>query len=359
MIVCLSMILFNVVYLFIYERTEGTGRKQDAFFKKYVKRQIEDYINGVSPTKRDIKKLSRKCENMWKLAAWDEQVDVFAVEHSDIIENYVKSLTDVFLSLTSTSIGDKPIQQAHFAYVIQKYDIHKFENCRPIVVLMLELVKSRNLHCRENALKVIYEYGDVDIAYQAIVNISEGDFFHHEKLLVEGLLTFSGDKYELMNRLIQNRKQFKPFMQRVILNYVRFGSSQYSGLYLNIMRDESEYEEYRYIAIRYFGQYVDEQAYETLIDFDQNSDDDDWEFAAIAATALAAYPKERTLEVLKGCLTNRNWYVRYNAATSLDKFNLPDAVFEDIINGNDQYAKEVLQYRFQLSDYIRESNEGA
>ncbi len=353
------MILFNIVYLFIYERTEGTGRKQDILFKRYVKKQVENFINGIAPTPKDIKKLSRKCENMWKLAAWDEQLDVFAVEHSDIIENYVKSLTEVFLKLTGTSIGDKPIQQAHFAYIIQKYDIHKFEDCKPIVVLMLDLVKSRNLYCRENALKVIYEYGDVDIAYQAIVNISEGEFFHHEKLLVEGLLTFAGDKYELMNRLILNRKLFKPFVQRVILNYVRFGSSQYSGLYFNIMRDESEDDECRYIAIRYMGKYAYDEAYETLIGFASNSDDDDWEYAAIAATALAAYPRERTLEVLKKCLSDRNWYVRYNAATSLDKFNLPSAVFEDIINGEDQYAREVLQYRFQLSDYIRESNEGA
>lgn len=67
-----------------------------------------------------------------------------------------------------------------------------------------------------------------------------------------------------------------------------------------------------------------------------------WEYAAIAATALSAYPGERTVEILKEALQSPNWYVRFNAAQSLEAFQLSYWELSDVMEGGDRYAREIL-----------------
>ena len=71
-----------------------------------------------------------------------------------------------------------------------------------------------------------------------------------------------------------------------------------------------------------------------------------WEYTSIACFALASYPGERTIAVLKKNLSSRNWYVRLNASQSLENLNLEYADFIDIFEGNDRYAGEMICYRF-------------
>ena len=52
------------------------------------------------------------------------------------------------------------------------------------------------------------------------------------------------------------------------------------------------------------------------------------------------------MEVLKGALSSRNWYVRYNAAQSLGALGLDYTDLIDIFEGDDRYAEEMLRYRF-------------
>ncbi|MGN1231727.1 MAG: hypothetical protein ACI4TP_07485, partial [Anaerotignum sp.] len=44
---------------------------------------------------------------------------------------------------------------------------------------------------------------------------------------------------------------------------------------------------------------------------------------------------------------HRNWYVRYNAAVSLEAMNLSYVDMADILAGEDRYAREMLEYRME------------
>lgn len=57
------------------------------------------------------------------------------------------------------------------------------------------------------------------------------------------------------------------------------------------------------------------------------------------------YPGPQTLEILKKETSSKNWYVRHNAAKSLAVLNTDRDALADILQGNDRYAKEMLEYQ--------------
>ena len=73
-----------------------------------------------------------------------------------------------------------------------------------------------------------------------------------------------------------------------------------------------------------------------------------WEFAAVAATALANYPGERAVEVLKGCLSSPSWFVRHNAAKALYGYGLTLEDLDDVVSGPDAYARDMVTYHWEL-----------
>ena len=54
----------------------------------------------------------------------------------------------------------------------------------------------------------------------------------------------------------------------------------------------------------------------------------------------------QTEEFLKDLLCDRNWYVRYNAADSLERLGVKYEEMIDVFEGGDRYASEMLRYRF-------------
>lgn len=118
-------------------------------------------------------------------------------------------------------------------------------------------------------------------------------------------------------------------------------------------------DEIRFSCIRYFGKYPYEPAYPILLSFADCPQDQRWEYAAIAATALASYPGEHTVEVLKKALNSSNWYIRFNAAQSLERFQLTYLELSDVMESGDRYAREILQYRMDMKDARHEQKKEA
>lgn len=353
--VCISMILFNIFYILFYSSKNGEGKKSDRHIQKRVYKLITLRARGHRVSLRDTGRITRMCQDMWNLAAWDRQLSAMSGEFGKEVEQYISECGEMFLWLTKKMKKKKPVQMAHFAYIVHKYKFYENEKCRKaILAFMSTLVQSENLYCRENALKVLYANGEMKEVYDAMQYLFEGHRFNHEKLLVDGLLTYSGNKKELMDALLKDRKEKKLFAQKVILNYIRFGSDEYKDLFLQILNNPEEDDECRYIALRYFGRYADKRAREILIQFAENPDEHPFEYAAIAATALGSYMDEETVEVLKDCLCHSNWYIRHNAAVSLEKFQLDASEFKDILYGSDKYAREVLEYRMQMQQFNQE-----
>jgi hypothetical protein len=70
------------------------------------------------------------------------------------------------------------------------------------------------------------------------------------------------------------------------------------------------------------------------------------EYSIVALAVLRYYPQPRTVEILRAQINSSNWFVRYNATESLECLGVEYQDLVDIFDGNDRFARDMLQYQF-------------
>jgi HEAT repeat protein len=135
-------------------------------------------------------------------------------------------------------------------------------------------------------------------------------------------------------------------MQVNLLNYLRFADGGWCAELLKVLEDESTNDEVRFCCIRYFGKYHYDPAYGLLADFAEHADSRRIEYAVVSLMALRNYPCERTVQILSRHIHHPNWYIRYNATESMEMLGIEYQDLVDIFDGQDRYAREMLQYQF-------------
>lgn len=211
------------------------------------------------------------------------------------------------------------MQAGYFAYFLSCYTADKQMAMDSLQDILLDYVQKSNLYCRFNALQALYHFGTPETIAKALRIADDGSVFLHEKLITEGLLSYTGDYHTLIEELWKKISRYSPHTQLAILNYIRFRS----------------------------GKYPYEPAYGPLLAFVEDKDDTKWEFATVAASSLASYEGAAVIDALKEALHSSNWYVRYAAAQSLEHLHVNYGDVVDITAGSDRYAREMLMYRLE------------
>lgn len=142
--------------------------------------------------------------------------------------------------------------------------------------------------------------------------------------------------------------EFHPRMQVNLLDYIRYASSNWKDEMLSML-ETSQDREIQIACVRYFGRYQDERSVSFLLHHAKEEKEGVWELQNACISALAMYPGPQTLEILKKEISSKNWYVRHNAAKSLAVLNTDRDALADILQGNDRYAKEMLEYQLDAA----------
>ena len=340
--VCVAMICFNIVCIFVFRMKDKRLEKYSRRFIRIVRQTIKEQ----AITDEHCKYLTKKLKKISNLMAFDKTLDELFAEDPNQTKDYLGQLIPVFTYLTLEYKKKNEIQAAYFPYIINRYKVFHGKPISIVMDILLELVHSPSLYVRENALQAIYSIGDVDGAIKAIDVLNKNSYYHHPKMITDGLLNFSGDSKRLDERLWDNLNCFSNQMQRVILDYFRFSSPDYQGRILEVLTSQCVDDEIAYSCIRYLGKYAYPPAYTVLIDIVEKNRYNHWIYTAITASALAAYPGDRTVAVLKDLLNNPNWHVRFNASQSLMAMGIYYTDVIDVFEGRDRYAGEIMRYRF-------------
>ena len=340
--VCACMIVFNIVSIFVFKHKDDRIERYKVKFGNKIREELEK--DEVSDEHKRY--LSKKLKHINNLICFDKTLEEMYKTSPEKINRYIDSLTPTFIYLNLVYAQKNQMQVAYFPYIIKKYKFSKGRHIGLIADIMLELIKSPSLYCRENALHALYVQGQNESVVSALKTIDKDGYYFHTKLIADGLQEFEGDKERLDRELWAELNTFSEKMQLSILNYFRFSSDRHKEMFLRLLADKNTSAEIAYCAIRYFGRYYYEPAYPYLVDLAKNSNESRWEYAAITATALGSYNCPETIEILKELLKSRNWHVRYNASQSLIELGLDYSELADIFDGDDRYAAEILQYRF-------------
>lgn len=355
--ICVGMILFNITSAILARFRERKLLRASRGFQDRIMEELEhcEEQTGVSEDHKAY--LTRKLKHIGNMRAFDLCLEQVYQDDPERIRQYLRDISSVFVSL-AISYGKKDdIEAAYFPYIIKKYRVLTGRPFDAMLDLLYTLLHEPSIYCRENAMQAIYSVGEADCVVKALKTVDSQPNFYHAKLLTDGLLNYDGDRKRLSEALWAEFESFSLHMQLALLNYFRFSSGDHCERMLALLADESRDDEIRFSCIRYFGKYRYDPAYEILLSCADIRRETRWEYAAIASSALSAYPSDRTVEVLKANLYHRNWYIRYNASQSLVDLGLTYLDLIDIVEGEDRFASEILRYRFHMRDIIEEERE--
>lgn len=346
LLICCSMILFNCACIVIFKRSDQQTDKKSKNFEKQINKQINLMQAGQSIEAKHQAYLSKKLNKVGNLIAFDETIERLYDKDAQTCRAYLIAIFPVFLTLARKYAQKDSIESAYFPYMLKRFHILQEHSFEALMDILMELLSKKSLYCRENALQAIYSSGQCLYVVKALKIIDQNGYFHHSKLISDGLLEFAGDHEQLANALWQSFDDFSVAMKVSLLNYLRFGNSHCAKEMMELLEDETQDDEIRFACIRYLGKYHYEPAHEILLNLAENKQQQRFEYPAIASSALALYPATKTIAVLKQNLYSPNWYIRFNASSSLEQLGVSYADLMDVFDGNDRYAREILQYRF-------------
>lgn len=361
--VCMCMLVYNILYSLVMRRKDLRSERRVRRMTILVDVQLHRLREGSATEKRHIHWLQRQLARVDGLACFDQVVeDRLRREDDPAVAAYRRSIQPVILETALAYSKRDTMEAAYFAYFLSRYRVERGRQVDTLQEIMVEYMLRDNLYCRVNALEALYSFGSVEYVAQAVCLLDKEGGFVHDKVLTDGLLSYTGDHHHLIALLWKDFDTLSITTQLSVLNYIRFQSGDYCREMLAILTDERRDKELRLAAIRYFGRYFYLPALESLLKFAADRDMEHWEYAAVSASALVQYPEERSTAVLLEAVHSLNWYVRSNAATSLAEYGLDSQTLLDAAGGTDRYAQEMLAYQLGLNqlDVAKEkTNAGA
>lgn len=358
-IVCISMIIFNLTYNVVLNssgrRFERAGRR----FEGAVKWQLSRIRDGQEVEQKHIAWLYRRLLRVNKLLVFDHAMDeLLPVQSGDsAVQEYLRGLEPVFLRLALEYERRENVQAAYFAYFLSKHRRRVQRDEDSVQTILIGYMRKDNLYCRINALAALYAFGSAENLVKAVKLQDRMRSFFHDKVLTDGLLSFTGDHRYLAQLLWEAYGQFSAKTKLAVLNYIRYKSGDYKEEFYGIMTDNSADKELRLSAIRYFGKYQYAPAREQLISFAGDRNPNRWEYAAISVSCLARYPGDDVVETLMEAVHSSNWHVRSNAADSLEAHGLAYSDLLRVVGGHDRYAREMMMYRLDVRRLKAEKQE--
>lgn len=343
--ICVSMILYNIVYIFILKHREKSLASNSRRMEKIISEQTEIIKNGKVVSEKHKKMLCKKLDKTGGITAFDKALEKVFENDPDTAEKYLFEVFSVFEYLTHRYIAKDTIKIAYFPYILYKYNILKHHESEKLTDILLELLRSVNVYCRENTLKAIYSIKNPELVITSLKIIDKNLSFHHPKLVTDGLMLFKGDRDKLCEQFFEEYTAFSDDMKLNVLNYFRFANVICDERMLEILCNEAENNEIRFSAIRYFEKFPNDDASPILHSIAENLEGRTWEYQAIATSALKSYPGDVTFRILVKNLSNSNWHVRQNSAISCEKLGYTYHDLISVFDGDDRYAREIMRYR--------------
>ena len=349
--VCIGVVLFNICKI-LSERFFGwcilrRKKKYQLWFWrdgiKWMDLSFEDRDKMVSQIGGNIRSKDH-------LMAFHKMVDELEASSPEETARCMPLFAQIVQRIFYRYANRADKRQAYYSFLITRFQVMKYAPSESITAFLMDQIqKAHSLYNLENALRAVYSAGQVSLVLEALNCLdSTEEIYIHEKLLTDGLLTFE-DADSLIAALWENFSGYHIKMQMLLLDYIRFASGAWKEEMLELLNTTKELE-IQIACIRYFGRYPEERFRMLLYEAAKTYDVTQWEVCSVCMTALAAYPGKDTIALLKRGLHSRNWHVRYNAALSLRDLEVSSMQLEDILSGDDRYAREMLQYRLHMGE---------
>ncbi len=341
---CIGLILFNIAYMIFTNYKEGRNNSLTNKWEIDINKQINLLKEGKPIELRHKVYLEKHLIYTNQLVAYVRALDILRKQgHST--ESYLFANYKSILFLAGKYKNEDVYDRTFFAFFISINTPCNGNEYNSLMEILLTYLDNSNIYCRENVLKALYAIGNLQAVENAFLIMYEHNYFHHYKLLSDGLLSFTGDKEALAERMYKYIQEWDENMVIAVIKFITFTSDKFKERFFLLLKEEEDINnEVRLAIIRYFRNHKYEPAHKLILEFMRSTDITDENIKIVSASVLGQYPGIETIKVLKEALKDPNWYVRYNSATSLINLNVGTSKLQDVLNGEDVYAKEIITY---------------
>lgn len=340
-LLCVCMLIFNLSYMGRSRWLEKSNPKRLALWKQVILSDPKE-MERAGTYRRILRKLSRVTHF---ITFHEAAQNLLAEDGKDsVVKKWFADNTALFIDLGNIYKKKGSMEKSFYAFIIGSYSLCTEKNEDPLVNDMLLFTLEPSIYCRENALYALYNSGKTDLVVRVLILMNRHHILHSRKLITDGLLSFTGGKEALAEDLWKNWEFFSPHYQIAIIDYIRMVSPRFGRRFLPILSSETD-REVKFAIIRYYRKYRYYDAEKMLRHYVNNWCIDDWEFAAISASALENYPGEKTIRALLWGIKGDNWYVRNNSADTLLKVTSEERQQKILDEMTDSFGRDMLKYK--------------
>lgn len=313
--------------------------KLENTFGKEVLRQLNNIKSNKDISKIDIKYIKENLNKKRYIKVFNNNIFKFNEneENHKFTKIYMTNFEDVILGYIKKSKRRDDTIKSYCAVLLGEYKLNNFE----VNNFLSNCINTKSIYLRVSSLKSISKIGNLNNFIESLVYISDEDKYINNKILIDILGQFGGDKNLLNKKLMNDFSLFNENIQKTIVEHFKNNKIIIvKDSMLDILKDESCDKEVRISAIKYFSTVKYESAKNQVIKILKEYD---WEYRAICASALGNYKDEESIDALLKSIGDKNWHVRYNSAISLLRFE-EDYIIDMVIKKDDKYSKDILLY---------------
>lgn len=346
MVICFSMLIFNLFVIGKNHVRERFIEKRRRQWLTLIEQQLTRRDCSQAKDEQHRRFLNKRFRYLVELIAFQQAAAELQVRQPDTLYVYLKQYRDCFVKVAFRLARKDLVTQAYMVYVIGQFRLLNADFEDELTRLVLQILLHNSVYCRENAFQALVASGNPQSVTEAVLLLSRNEIQHSQKLISDDLLRFPGDQNALAEQLWLRMDELTPAYQCALINYFRMVGPQFAQPLLARLNDPRQDSEIHFAVLRYLRRWPDREAYPLLLKLLQD-ESRSWEYAALAASALDSYPGSQTISHLKQALHSRFWHVRYNSAQALLNLHVPLAQLQDILNGPDRYAREILEYKLK------------
>lgn len=259
---------------------------------------------------------------------------------------YANKIVD-YKKLLNNRIVRNKYRQSYILYLLAEFGM----NTEEVEEFALGSLKKNSIYVRNNALRVIQNASNVFLVLEALDLIDNSDHYFNDKILIDFLDGFMGDKVLLNEHLINKMDSYSNRLKRIIIEYFSNNCVDYEEVKLKVLYylSTSEDKELLIASIKYFGKVFDDMALIYIVD---KLNAEDWELRAVSAKVLGQYKNEDIKQELFEALRDENYFVRYNSVFSYIGMEDEKVLKDSIDKIKDRFARHMLIYAMQSRGII-------
>ncbi len=289
------------------------------------------------------KRLEKRLTNTQQLISYAHALDILRGKGIDtkdyLMKNYV-SIQSLSYKYKKKEVYDR----AFFGFFISNNAPCDGSDYNSLMEVLLSYLGDSTIYCRENVLKALYAMGNSQAIENAFQIMNDSKCFHHHKLLSDGLITFTGDREQLAETMWSHVNEWDENIVISLIKFISVVSDKFNERLFFMLNSQNIGIEVHIAIIRYYRNHIYQPMKPILLGYLMNESNIDENIKIVATSILDKYPGEDTIVALKYALKSPSWYVRYNAAHSLMNLKVDINKLQDIMEGDDRYAKEMIMY---------------